>query len=258
MNAIKKKRKRSLNSSLSSASLAELKSKKLPVHIAMIMDGNGRWAKKRLLNRINGHEKGAETVRTVVRTCRQLGIPYLTLYAFSTENWQRPKAEIEALMVILKKFLQAELSEMMENNIRLRAIGQVERLPTAVRQELDDTMAATGGNTGMSLILALSYGGRAEIVRMVQEIAEKIRNGRVEPQAVTAEMIADHLYTRGIPDPDLLIRTSGEMRISNFLLWQIAYTEIFVTPTLWPDFSEDELLQILKDFQNRERRFGQV
>jgi undecaprenyl diphosphate synthase len=247
-----------LNSSLSSASLAELKSKKLPVHIAMIMDGNGRWAKKRLLNRINGHEKGAETVRTVVRTCRQLGIPYLTLYAFSTENWQRPKAEIEALMVILKKFLQAELSEMMENNIRLRAIGQVERLPTAVRQELDDTMAATGGNTGMSLILALSYGGRAEIVRMVQEIAEKIRNGRVEPQAVTAEMIADHLYTRGIPDPDLLIRTSGEMRISNFLLWQIAYTEIFVTPTLWPDFSEDELLQILKDFQNRERRFGQV
>jgi undecaprenyl diphosphate synthase len=258
MNAIKKKRKRSLNSNLASNSLAELKSKNLPVHIAMIMDGNGRWAKKRLLNRINGHEKGAETVRTVVRTCRQLGISYLTLYAFSTENWQRPKAEIEALMVILRNFLQAELSELMENNIRLRAIGQVERLPTGVRQELNDTMAATRDNTGMSLILALSYGGRAEIVRMVQEIAEKIRSGRVEPQAVTAELIAEHLYTRDIPDPDLLIRTSGEMRISNFLLWQIAYTEIFVTPTLWPDFSEDELLQILKDYQNRERRFGQV
>jgi undecaprenyl diphosphate synthase len=258
MNAIKKKRKRSLNSSLSSTSLAELKSKKLPAHIAMIMDGNGRWAKKRLLNRINGHEKGAETVRTVVRTCRQLGIPYLTLYAFSTENWQRPKAEIEALMVILKNFLQTELSEMMENNIRLRAIGQVEKLPTDVRQELNDTMAVTRGNSGMSLILALSYGGRAEIVRMVQAIAEKIRSGRIEPQAVNAELIAEHLYTRDIPDPDLLIRTSGEMRISNFLLWQIAYTEIFVTPTLWPDFSEDELLQILKDYQNRERRFGQV
>jgi undecaprenyl diphosphate synthase len=258
MNAIKKKRKKSLNSNPSFANPAELKSKNLPVHVAMIMDGNGRWAKKRLLNRINGHEKGAETVRTVVQTCRKLGIPYLTLYAFSTENWQRPKAEVEALMVILKKFLRAELNEMMENNIRLRAIGQLDQLPKGVRQELEETIAATSENTAMNLILALSYGGRAEIVQMVREIAIKTRNGQLEPQAIDAEMIADHLYTRDIPDPDLLIRTSGEMRISNFLLWQIAYTEIFVTTTLWPDFSKDELLEILKDFQSRERRFGQV
>ena len=258
MNAIKKKRKRSLNSSPSSDSLAELKSKNLPAHIAIIMDGNGRWAKKRLLNRINGHEKGADTVRTVVQTCRKLEIPYLTLYAFSTENWQRPRAEIEALMVLLKKFLRSERDEMMETNVRLRVIGQINRLPADVRQELEETMATTGNNTAMNLVLAISYGGRAEIIRMVQDIAAKIRDGQVDPEAITEELVADHLYTRDIPDPDLLIRTSGEMRISNFLLWQIAYTEIFVTPTLWPDFSKEELLQILKEYQSRERRFGQV
>jgi undecaprenyl diphosphate synthase len=222
------------------------------------MDGNGRWAKKRLLNRISGHEKGAETVRAVVETCRQIGIPYLTLYAFSTENWQRPKTEVEALMILLKKFLREELSEMMENDIRLQVIGQVDRLPSGVRDELHEAMTATRDNKGMNLILALSYGGRAEIVQMVREIADKVRSDQIEPEAITAELIAKHLYTRNIPDPDLLIRTSGEMRISNFLLWQIAYTEIFVTPTLWPDFGRDELLQILKDFQTRERRFGQV
>ena len=247
-----------MNSSPSSASLADLDTTKLPAHIAIIMDGNGRWAKKRLLNRITGHEKGSEAVRTTVRTCREIGIPYLTLYAFSTENWQRPKSEVEALMNLLKKFLQSEREEMMENNIRLRVIGQIGRLPTGVGEELNQTILATRDNTAMNLILALSYGGRAEIVRMVQELADKFRRGLIDSESINEELIADHLYTRDIPDPDLLIRTSGEMRISNFLLWQIAYTEIFVTPTLWPDFGKDELLQILKDFQSRERRFGRV
>ncbi|MFC1578085.1 isoprenyl transferase [Thermodesulfobacteriota bacterium] len=247
-----------MNSSPSSSSPVELDTTKLPAHVAIIMDGNGRWAKKRLLNRINGHEKGSDTVRTVVRACRQIGISYLTLYAFSTENWQRPKTEVEALMALLKNFLHSEQKEMVENDIRLRVIGQVERLPEKVREVLHQTMAATKDNTAMTLILALSYGGRAEIIRMVQEVATLIKHGEIDPTAVTAELIADHLYTRDIPDPDLLIRTSGEMRISNFLLWQIAYTEIFVTPTLWPDFSRDELLEILKDYQGRERRYGKV
>lgn len=247
-----------MNSSPSSAGSAELDITQLPVHIAIIMDGNGRWAKKRLLNRIKGHEKGSETVRTVVRTCREIGIRYLTLYAFSTENWQRPKTEVDALMLLLRRFLRSEQNEMVENNIRLRVIGQVDRLPSEVRKTLQETAAATKDKTAMDLILALSYGGRAEIVAMVQSLADKIKRGLIEPESITAEMVADHLYTRDIPDPDLLIRTSGEMRISNFLLWQIAYSEIFVTPTLWPDFSKDEFLQILLDFQRRERRFGAV
>ena len=247
-----------MNSSPSSAGPSELDVSQVPAHVAIIMDGNGRWAKKRLLNRVKGHEKGSEAVRTVVRTCRELGIRYLTLYAFSTENWQRPKAEVEALMALLRRFLQAERDEMMANNIRLRMIGQLDRLPPKVRESLQETMTATQDRTGMDLILALSYGARAEIVDMVQAVAQKVKRGLVEPESISAELVADHLYTRGIPDPDLLIRTSGEMRISNFLLWQIAYAEIFVTPTLWPDFGREELLQILKDFQGRERRFGAV
>jgi len=247
-----------LNSSPSSSSPVELDTTKLPAHVAIIMDGNGRWAKKRLLNRINGHEKGSDTVRNVVRTCREIGISYLTLYAFSTENWQRPKTEVEALMTLLKNFLHSEQKEMAENDIRLRVIGQVDRLPEKVQEALHQTMSATKDNTAMTLILALSYGGRAEIIRMVQKVAKRIKDGEIDPNAITAELIADHLYTRNIPDPDLLIRTSGEMRISNFLLWQIAYTEIFVTPTLWPDFGRGELLEILKEYQGRERRYGQV
>ncbi len=247
-----------MNSSPSSSSPVELDTTKLPAHVAIIMDGNGRWAKKRLLNRINGHEKGSDTVRSVVRTCREIGISYLTLYAFSTENWQRPKTEVGALMTLLKNFLHSEKKEMVENDIRLRVIGQVDRLPEKVQQALQQTMSATKDNSAMTLVLALSYGGRAEIIRMVQEVAKQVKLGEIDPDSITAELVADHLYTRDIPDPDLLIRTSGEMRISNFLLWQIAYTEIFVTPTLWPDFSRDELLEILKDYQNRERRFGQV
>ena len=247
-----------MNSSPSSANPVELDITKLPAHVAIIMDGNGRWAKKRLLNRINGHEKGSDTVRNVVRTCREIGISYLTLYAFSTENWQRPKTEVEALMTLLKNFLHSEQKEMLENDIRLRVIGQVNRLPGKVQKALHQTMSVTKDNTAMTLILALSYGGRSEIIRMVQEVAKRVKDGVIDPNAITAELIADLLYTCDIPDPDLLIRTSGEMRVSNFLLWQIAYSEIFVTPTLWPDFGRDELLEILKEYQNRERRFGQV
>ena len=236
----------------------DLESAKLPSHIAIIMDGNGRWAKKHRLSRVKGHEKGAETVRTVIRTSREIGISCLTLYAFSTENWQRPKMEVAALMSLLKRFFEKEQSALMDNDIRLTAIGETERLPKNVQQSLNKTISSTKKNKGMRLNLALSYGGRAEIVKMVKELAIKTAKGEIDPDSITSELISQHLYTRDIPDPDLLIRTSGEMRISNFLLWQIAYTEIFVTKTLWPDFSQDEFLRILKDYQHRERRFGKT
>jgi len=222
------------------------------------MDGNGRWAKKRLLNRVKGHEQGADTVRTIVRTSREIGIGALTLYAFSTENWQRPKAEVGALMALLERFLRSEKAELLENNIRLGAIGQTDRLPAKTFAALKDVMAATAGNDGMLLNLALSYGGRAELVQMVGRIAREAKDGRIDPDAIDEGVVADHLYTRGIPDPDLLIRTSGEMRLSNFLLWQVAYAEIFVTDTLWPDFSREEYIQIIMAYQRRDRRFGKV
>lgn len=231
---------------------------RLPAHLAIIMDGNGRWAKKRLMNRVKGHERGANVVREIVRAARELGIGVLTLYAFSTENWQRPKTEVAALMVILKNFLRSEQQDMVENNIRFNVIGQEERLPADVQKQIELTKALTGGNTGMILNLALSYGSRDEIVRMVRQIALAVREGRISADDISQEMVSDYLYTKGMPDPDLLIRTSGEMRISNFLLWQIAYAEIFVTDTLWPDFGKEELIEILKNFQSRERRFGRV
>ncbi len=258
MNAILKKRKKSLNSSSSSAGLEDLDKHKLPTHIAIIMDGNGRWAKKHLLSRIKGHEKGSEAVRAIVRACREFEIAYLTLYAFSTENWQRPKSEIDALMTLLIKFLKSEQEELLENDIRLHGIGQIERLPVAVQQALHETMDLTKNNSALQLNLALSYGGRAELVQMAQKIAKKSKSGAIDPDAITPEIVEAHLYTQGIPDPDLLIRTSGEMRISNFLLWQIAYCEIYVTPTFWPDFGRDEFYEILKDYQQRERRFGRI
>jgi undecaprenyl diphosphate synthase len=230
----------------------------IPSHVAIIMDGNGRWAKKRMLNRVQGHRKGAETVRTIVQCCREIGISILTLYAFSTENWQRPKMEVAALMSLLAKFLKSEQKNMLDNNIRLNAIGQIERLPEHVRQALHEAMTLTKNNEGMLFNLALSYGGRAEIVRMVRDVAIKAKEGRIDPDSITYEVVSDHLYTKGMPDPDLLIRTSGEMRISNFLLCQIAYTEIFVTDTLWPDFSKEEFLRILQNYQHRERRFGRT
>ena len=231
---------------------------RLPAHVAVIMDGNGRWAQKRLLSRIKGHEKGSEAVRTVVRTCREIGIPHLTLYAFSTENWQRPSAEVDALMRLLKKFLLKERQDMIKKNIRLVTIGQTDRLPADVKNALLETIDATKENTALQLTLALSYGSRNEICQAMQSIAGAIDEGRIQAADIDEDLISQHLYTRHTPDPDLLIRTSGEMRISNFLLWQIAYAEIFITPTLWPDFGADEFVQILKDFQDRERRFGQV
>lgn len=229
-----------------------------PSHVAIIMDGNGRWAKQRILNRIKGHQKGAETVRTIVECCREIGISILTLYAFSTENWQRPKKEVAALMTLLANFLKSEQKNMLDNNIRLNAIGQIERLPKNVRNALHNAMVLTKKNNGMLLNLALSYGARAELIRMVKDIAIKVRDGVIDPDSITDDVISDSLYTKGMPDPDLLIRTGGEMRISNFLLWQIAYAEIYVTDTLWPDFSKDELMQILKNYQHRKRRFGKV
>jgi len=247
-----------LSSKNPAASAVGLDPSNLPQHVAIIMDGNGRWAKKRLLNRIKGHEKGADAVRTIVRTSREIGISVLTLYAFSTENWQRPKSEVAALMILLKKFLESELSEMIENNIQLQAIGQIERLPQDVLKVLRHTMDRTQGKDGMILNLALSYGGRSEIVDMVKTIGHQLKTGQLDPDDVTADLVDQHLYTRDLPDPDLLIRTSGEMRISNFLLWQIAYAELHITKTLWPDFNRNEYLQILKDYQTRDRRYGKV
>ena len=243
---------------MNSGDTAGLDFENLPSHVAIIMDGNGRWAKKRLLNRIKGHEKGAQTVREIVETAREIGIPVLTLYAFSTENWQRPKSEVTALMVLLKKFLVSEKKNLLENNICLNAIGEIERLPENVRTALLDAMKATRHNSGMLFNLALSYGGRNEITRAVRKIAEKAVTGEIHTENITDKVVAEHLYTAQMPDPDLLIRTSGEMRISNFLLWQIAYSEIFITDSLWPDFSRETFLQILKDYQSRERRFGKV
>ncbi len=237
---------------------AQLDPQGLPAHVAIIMDGNGRWAKKRLFNRVKGHEQGMEVVRTIVRTSREAGIRFLTLYAFSTENWSRPQAEIQALMALLTRFLKSERAEMVQNRIRLTTIGQTDRLPESVRTLLKETMAATADNQGMVLNLALSYGGRAEISQMARRIGEKVRAGELDPESISEQTVAAHLYTAGMPDPDLMIRTSGEMRISNFLLWQLAYAELYVTPTLWPDFSQEEYIRILKEYQGRERRFGKV
>jgi len=230
----------------------------LPSHVAIIMDGNGRWAKKRLLSRIRGHEKGAEAVRMATRTCRKIGIQYLTLYAFSTENWLRPKTEVDALMKLLAKFLKNEQREMIENNIRLNVIGQIKRLPPSVQARLSESLEMTKHNDAMTLTVALSYGARSEMLSMVRKIARKAADGILSPETITADTISDHLYTCKMPDPDLLIRTSGEMRLSNFLLWQVAYTEIFVTKTLWPDFTEEEFMNILKKYRLRERRFGKI
>ncbi|MCU0614433.1 MAG: isoprenyl transferase [Desulfobacterales bacterium] len=247
-----------MNFSSLSIKSADLDSTKIPKHIAIIMDGNGRWAKRRLLNRIKGHEKGAETVKTVVRVCQEIGIAYLTLFAFSTENWQRPKNEVMALMALLKKFVIAEQKDLIDKGIRLNAIGELGKLPEDVYEALMETINRTKNNCGLQINLALSYGGRDEIVHMVRRIAEKVHSGAMIPESISMEVVSDHLYTQGIPDPDLLIRTSGEIRISNFLLWQIAYSEICVTETLWPDFGEGEFLAMIKNFQGRERRFGKV
>lgn len=230
--------------------------KNLPKHVAIIMDGNGRWAKKRAMNRIRGHEEGAESVRSIVRASREIGISWLTLYAFSEENWVRPQYEIKALMKMLKRFMKSELEEMMENGIRFNTIGRINKLPDDIQKTIHKTTEETSVNNDMVLTLALSYGGRQEIFDTVQKIIQRVQTGDLSKKDISEKLISDSLYTVGIPDPDLLIRTSGEYRISNFMLWQIAYTEIYITPTLWPDFRKDEYLLAIKEFQTRERRFG--
>jgi undecaprenyl diphosphate synthase len=236
--------------------MEEIDKERLPHHIAVIMDGNGRWAKQKSLNRISGHIKGVDAVREVVTTCRELGIKVLTLYAFSKENWNRPKDEVTALMELLKEYLLKETEEMIQNGIRLRIIGRVEDLPPDVQETLQETLKKTEPCDGMILNLALSYGGRSEILHAVQGILSDFQKGTIQAEEVTIQRFSQYLWTWGIPDPDLLIRTSGEFRISNFLLWQIAYTELYVTDTLWPDFDKKELLKAIADYQSRERRFG--
>jgi undecaprenyl diphosphate synthase len=230
----------------------------LPRHVAVIMDGNGRWAKQRGLPRIEGHRQGAESARTIIRTAGELGVKYLTLYAFSAENWNRPKDEVDALMKYLIHYLKTETPELNKNNVRLEVIGQIYRLPENVQEPLKKSIATLSKNSGLTLVMALSYGSRIEIVDAVRRIAEKARDGKLEPADITEEVISQHLWTRNIPDPDLLIRTSGEMRVSNFLLWQISYAELVITPTLWPDFRKPQFFAALEEYTRRHRRFGGI
>ena len=231
---------------------------RLPQHVAIIMDGNGRWAKRHNLRRIAGHLEGTKTIRKIVKFCGEMKIKILTLFAFSTENWNRPKREVQALMNLLYKFLRQEINDLKKNNIKLLVSGQTERLPTRVQIELSKAIDATKENSGLILNLALSYGSRQEIVRACREIAKEVSKREKNIEDIDEESFNNYLYTAGLPDPDLLVRTSGEFRISNFFLWQIAYSEIYVTPVLWPDFSRRDLLLALIDYQRRERRFGRV
>lgn len=231
---------------------------KLPRHIAVIMDGNGRWARERGLPRIEGHRRGSEAVRACTAGCMEAGVPYLTLYAFSKENWQRPADEVGALMLLLDRFLAERNAEIMERNIRLRAIGHLQDLPEKARRRLEETIERTAGNTALTLTLALSYGARTEITDAARRIAREARSGALDPETVDEQAVASRLYTAGIPDPDLLVRTSGEMRISNFLLWQISYAEIVVTPKLWPDFGKEDLFAAMEEYARRHRRYGGI
>jgi undecaprenyl diphosphate synthase len=230
----------------------------LPQHIAIIMDGNGRWAKQRHLPRIEGHRQGAESARTIIKAAGELGIKYLTLYAFSVENWNRPKDEVDALMKYLIHYLKNETPELNKSNVRLEAIGQIWRLPENVQEQLKKARATLSKNSGLTLVLALSYGGRTEIVDAVRNIATEVKAGKLDPADINEQVVSQHLYTRSYPDPDLLIRTSGEMRVSNFLLWQISYAEFVITPTLWPDFRKPQLYAALEEYAKRHRRFGGI
>jgi len=230
----------------------------IPRHIAIIMDGNGRWAKERGLPRTEGHRRGAESVRAMTEACRELGVQYLTLYAFSSENWKRPKREVDALMKLLELYLKREVKEMMKNNIKLQAIGRLHDLPESCQRELHRAIEMTANNTELTLILALSYGGREEIVDGVKSLIESIEKGHLDKAMINNEVFSKHLYTRYYPDPDLLIRTSGELRLSNFLLWQLSYTEFYITDKLWPDFRKPELEEAIASYSKRQRRFGAV
>lgn len=236
----------------------KINTEKLPQHLAIIMDGNGRWAKQKGMLRVFGHENGTKSVRTTIETCARLGIQNLTLYAFSTENWNRPKLEVETLMKILVSSLKKELDTFNKNNIRVNSIGNLNMLPDSVRKELLNVMDKTKDNTRMTLTLALSYGSREEILNAVKNLADKVKNNIISTDSIDESIFNEHLYTHNLPDVDLVIRTSGEHRISNFLLWQIAYAEFYFTDVLWPDFSEENLYEALLSYQNRERRFGKT
>ena len=234
------------------------RSGEVPRHVAIIMDGNGRWAKQRGMPRIAGHAEGVESVRDIVEVCGQLGVQFLTLYAFSTENWKRPQEEVSLLMRLLLKALRDETDRLHTNNVRLKAVGQLATLPKEVQNELLDGIQRTANNTGLTLTLALSYSGRWEITEAIKHIARDVVAGRFREDEITEDLVGSYLATESIPDPDLLVRTSGEFRVSNFLLWQLAYTEIFITPKYWPSFRRDELYAAIRDYQRRERRFGMV
>jgi len=237
---------------------AQIDPGRLPVHIAIIMDGNGRWAGKRDLPRTAGHEAGVDAVRKVVRAGAEIGVKYLTLYAFSSENWKRPREEVTALMRLLTKTTRGEINELNRNNVKLLTTGRIDGLSTARRKVLATAVKKTRNNDGLVLNLALNYGGRTEIIDAVRAIADRVRSGRLDPGDIDEKTFAGYLYTDALPDPDLLIRTSGEMRLSNFLLWQTSYTELYITDVLWPDFGRKELFQAIVEYQTRERRFGKV
>ncbi|WP_111685061.1 isoprenyl transferase [Winogradskyella tangerina] len=236
----------------------QIHKEKLPNHVAIIMDGNGRWAKQKGFMRVIGHENGTKAVREAVEASAEIGIKNLTLYAFSTENWKRPKLEVQTLMKLLVKSLKKEIKTLQDNNIKLSAIGSLHDLPQKAQHELLDVIEKTKNNTNMTLTLALSYGSREEIVNVIKELSVKVKNNIISPESIDESIINKHLYTQNLPDVDLLIRTSGEQRISNFLLWQIAYAELYFTDILWPDFKKENLYEALINYQNRERRFGKT
>ena len=230
----------------------------IPKHVAIIMDGNGRWAKERFLPRLAGHREGINSVRDITRICGKIGVEYLTLYTFSKENWKRPPAEVSALMTLLLRTIKKEIKGLHENNVKFNVIGDLEMLPTSTKNGLQEGVTLTSKNTGLNLSLALNYGSRQEIIKAVQCLAREVRDGFLKPEEIDEELFSSNLYTKVIPDPDLMIRTSGESRLSNFLLWQSAYTEIYMTNIYWPDFREEELMKAIKNYQNRERRYGKV
>ncbi|MEA5617397.1 isoprenyl transferase [Cronbergia sp. UHCC 0137] len=236
----------------------DLKRELLPKHVAVIMDGNGRWAKKRGLPRIRGHKAGVSNLKDLVRCCHDWGIEALTVYAFSTENWKRPRKEVNCLMALIRRFLRQELEEMLEKNIQIQFMGDLTELPPSLQQEISYSMKVTRNNTGIRFFIATNYGSRQEILHACQAIAQKVQQGLLQPEQISEELFTNHLYTAGLADPDLLIRTSGEMRLSNFLLWQMAYSEIYISDALWPDFNRVDFHRALSAYQQRERRFGKV
>ena len=240
------------------SSIDKIDKNRVPKHIAIIMDGNGRWAKQQFQARVFGHQHGVEAVRRTIEAAAEAGVKYLTLYTFSTENWNRPKEEVDALMSLLVKAVHSELESLKKNQVRLKAIGNLKDLPSACYEELQRALQETADDKGLTVVLALSYSGRTELTYAAQQLAKKVQNGQLKPEDITAEVVGNHLYDSEIPDPDILIRTGGEYRVSNFLLWQMAYTEFFFLPKMWPEFQKEDLWQVILDFQSRERRFGKT